>query len=185
MKIKFNKGQRVVALGTITEGGESHPGKASVKFPQYGYVHAVVGDLGTVDQTAGHANGTATVRFDRTGTACMVGTGEVKIIPSPMASKESTAIGLRAAKERDVLRSVLADIIDYHDHAPWTRSTSASTRQDEEHELWEKARRLVGKPKPRPCSVRHPEDRHELCNLREGHDGPHINHRVRPVTWVI
>lgn len=65
-------GQRVVANRTITEG--STPPSPTAKFPHGGYVHAVEGDVGYVE---GIDDDCATVRFERTGTATVVGDHEV------------------------------------------------------------------------------------------------------------
>lgn len=68
-------GDRVVAEGRITEGGAGHPGKESAKFPDPHYIHAEEGDIGVVSGV--NDDGLPTVRFERTGTATIVGWGEV------------------------------------------------------------------------------------------------------------
>lgn len=67
-------GDKVVAESTITEGGE-YPGDTSAKFPAPRYIHAVEGDIGVVEHV--DEAGLPTVRFERTGTATIVGWGEV------------------------------------------------------------------------------------------------------------
>lgn len=67
-------GDKVVAEQTITEAG-GHPGDTSAKFPSPRYIHATEGDIGVVEHV--NEEGLPTVRFERTGTATIVGWGEV------------------------------------------------------------------------------------------------------------
>lgn len=64
-------GQRVQANQLIVEGSVA---AAAVDFPEPGFVHAVPCDYGTVVSVD---DGAATVRFDRTGTATIVGNHEI------------------------------------------------------------------------------------------------------------
>lgn len=65
-------GSRVVATCQITEGGGS--GDSNAKFPEPTYIHAEKNDRGTVETID---DGCYTVRFDRTGTATIVGETEI------------------------------------------------------------------------------------------------------------
>lgn len=69
----FEVGLKVVALRQITEDGNV-PGDPEVEFPMGRYIHANEGDRGEVE---GIDDGTPTVRFERTGTATIVGKDEV------------------------------------------------------------------------------------------------------------
>lgn len=71
----------------------------------------------------------------------------MKAIPS-RALRELRAENRKLRREKAELAGVLSGIIAYRDYEPWTHSTSAPSRQEEEHELWEKARKLVNKPRP-------------------------------------
>tara|TARA_R100000152_G_C6646971_1_gene89732 strand:- start:234 stop:473 length:240 start_codon:yes stop_codon:yes gene_type:complete len=74
------EGKKVVARVQITEGG-GPSNDPSAAFPDYDYIHAEKGELGTVENID-DCNGEMlpTVRFDRTGTATLVNWDEVKII---------------------------------------------------------------------------------------------------------
>lgn len=76
----FHVGQRVRATRTVTESGEPVPPGPMPTFAGPGYaphhVHARPGDLGTVETV--DADGHPTVRFDRTGSATIVGDAEVE-----------------------------------------------------------------------------------------------------------
>jgi hypothetical protein len=99
MKFPYIRGTRVRALKVVTEAGPGEPPDRSktIKdngghfFP--GYVHAEPGELGTVvetdypqevlDQDTGEAmslDTVPTVRFDRTGTATIVGPDEIELV---------------------------------------------------------------------------------------------------------
>jgi len=99
MKFPFVRGARVRALKIVTEGGGDTPPDRSRTlednggrfFP--GYVHAEPGELGTVVETdypedvkdleTGEITGRdtiPTVRFDRTGTATIVGEDEIELV---------------------------------------------------------------------------------------------------------
>lgn len=70
------------------------------------------------------------------------------------------------------LEKALSDIIAYRDYEPWTHSTSAPSRMEEEGEVWDRARKLVNKPKPPPqCPAR--ESGGVQCVLGKGHAGSH------------
>ena len=71
----YDIGQKVVATAVVTEDGESE-GSAEAEFPDGNYIHAVGGDLGEVLHL--NADGLPTVRFDRTGTATLVGLDEIQ-----------------------------------------------------------------------------------------------------------
>lgn len=68
-------GQKVIATAIVTEDGESE-GSPEAEFPEGNYIHAVGGDRGEVL----HLNdgGLPTVRFERTGTATLVGLDEIQ-----------------------------------------------------------------------------------------------------------
>jgi hypothetical protein len=70
----YQIGQNVLAVGTITEDGESQ-GSEDAEFPDGNYIHAITGDRGEVL----HLNEEClpTVRFERTGTATIVGLDEI------------------------------------------------------------------------------------------------------------
>lgn len=75
-KYPFEPGLRVRALRQITEDG-TVPGDPTAEFPKGRYIHAEEGDVGTVE---GVDDNTPTVRFDRTGTATIVGEDEVALV---------------------------------------------------------------------------------------------------------
>jgi hypothetical protein len=79
MSTKLREGQRVRAKHEITESGKV-PGDPKAKFPASLYIHAAAGDVGVVEGVDGGE--VATVRFERTGTATIVGDEEVSVIPS-------------------------------------------------------------------------------------------------------
>jgi hypothetical protein len=74
MTYPFEKGQRLMATAQVTENGRL-PGDPNAQFPQGAYIHAEPGDVGVVE---GVDDGIPTVRFDRTGTATIVGEEEVR-----------------------------------------------------------------------------------------------------------
>jgi hypothetical protein len=69
----FHVGQKVMATRRIVEGDVA--GDESAKFPDRAYIHAEDGDTGVVEHIDG--DGEPTVRFDRTGTATVVGPDEI------------------------------------------------------------------------------------------------------------
>ena len=72
-------GARVRAKHTITEDGSDPDPNAELMGP--GYVHAEEGEEGVVVYIEMQGDDVVlTVRFDRTGTACVVGDIEVKVI---------------------------------------------------------------------------------------------------------
>jgi hypothetical protein len=95
----FKVGQKVQAMGTITENGG--PADEAAEFPAGGYIHARVGDMGVVL----HLNdeGLPTVRFEHTGTATIVGTSEVKL--------KCQLCGLDAAHE--TVAECMRDLMNY------------------------------------------------------------------------
>lgn len=75
---RFIEGQRVRAVGVITESGKE-PDRTAKDLHNPGWVHAEAGELGTVELVdAGNGN-IATVRFDRTGTATIVLDKEIEL----------------------------------------------------------------------------------------------------------
>jgi hypothetical protein len=95
MKFPFIRGARVRALKVVTEGGGDTPPDRSKTLGHFflGYVHAEPGELGTVvetdfpqeilDQDTGEVaslDTVPTVRFDRTGTATIVGPDEIELV---------------------------------------------------------------------------------------------------------
>ena len=74
MNDMYEVGQTVLAMATITEDGDSE-GSPEAEYPAGNYIHAVVGDSGE----GLHLNddGLPTVRFERTGTATIVGLDEI------------------------------------------------------------------------------------------------------------
>ena len=70
------KGQKVCAVKPITEGGHGFEPDPAATFPSKHYTHALPGDYGVVAFV--DATGNATVRFERTGTATVVGLDEVE-----------------------------------------------------------------------------------------------------------
>jgi len=70
---KLNVGDKVTANKIITEGGGDVDLNAT--FPMKSYVHALPGDVGEVIHL--QEEGLPTVRFERTGTATIVGLDEV------------------------------------------------------------------------------------------------------------
>ena len=82
----LKEGDRVVATRIVTEGGCACENKCncvidrSAKFPDYDYIHAEEGEAGIIENID-DCNGDLlpTVRFDRTGTATLVGWDEIKL----------------------------------------------------------------------------------------------------------
>jgi hypothetical protein len=74
-KYPYEVGLKVRALRQITEDG-TVPGDPTAEFPRGRYIHAEEGDVGTVE---GVDDNTPTVRFERTGTATIVGEDEVTL----------------------------------------------------------------------------------------------------------
>lgn len=72
---RFYEGQFVRATHTITEGGTGYQGRDAASFPQPEYIHARAGDIGRVELID---DDTPTVRFERTGTATVVGDLEIE-----------------------------------------------------------------------------------------------------------
>jgi hypothetical protein len=70
----YEVGQNVIAVQTITEDGESE-GSREAEFPDGNYIHAVSGDMGEVLHL--NEKNLPTVRFERTGTATLVGLDEI------------------------------------------------------------------------------------------------------------
>ena len=73
---KYKVGDKVYATKTITEDGVTPP-DATAKFPNRGYVHARVGDVGIVEYI--DEDGCPTVRFSPQGTSTVVGDHEVEM----------------------------------------------------------------------------------------------------------
>ena len=84
----MKEGDRVVATRIVTEGGCTCYFKGtecdcvfdrSAEFPDYDYIHAEEGEEGVIENID-DCNGDLlpTVRFDRTGTATLVGWDEIK-----------------------------------------------------------------------------------------------------------
>lgn len=73
---EFRVGQRVVAKCTITESGNSTP-DPDAEYPEENYIHARKGDFGEVEHAESDR---ACVRFERTGTACLVDSMEVAVM---------------------------------------------------------------------------------------------------------
>ena len=72
---------RVVAECYITESGHIHLADEEAVFPDPDYIHARVGELGTVVHVEYDKDERVpTVRFDRTGTATIVGRDEIGVI---------------------------------------------------------------------------------------------------------
>lgn len=78
--MKYTEGMRVKARAVITEGGgNTEPDfKAKTFVGVLGYVHADVGDTGTVEYV--DDDDCPTVRFDKKGTATIVGDHEIEIV---------------------------------------------------------------------------------------------------------
>lgn len=79
----WDVGQRVRATRIVTEGGRGYPGDPGVKmndpYPcNLHYIHALAGELGVVEFVDEHGN--PDVRFDRTGTATIVGDDEIELV---------------------------------------------------------------------------------------------------------
>ena len=71
----FKLGQKVRALNIVIE--DDNPSNPEAKPCGSGWVHAEPGDCGFV---AGIDDGCVTARFDRTGTASVVGDNEIELI---------------------------------------------------------------------------------------------------------
>jgi hypothetical protein len=94
MKFPYVRGARVRALKVVTEGGGNTPDRTLTRLdPGPNYVHAEIGELGTVvetdypqeiaDQDTGEVSFVdtiPTVRFDRTGTATIVREDEIELV---------------------------------------------------------------------------------------------------------
>ena len=78
--LEYVEGMRVKALKVITDGGDTAPPDFDAKtlIGNPGFVHAVPGDLGTVEYV--DDDGCPTIRFDRKKTATVVGDCEVERI---------------------------------------------------------------------------------------------------------
>lgn len=74
----YKEGTRVKALKNITESGKT-PGCKDAIFLEEDYIHALKGEMGTVE---GVDDNTPTVRFDKTGTATIVGPDEIVEVKS-------------------------------------------------------------------------------------------------------
>jgi hypothetical protein len=68
-------GQKVTATRQITEAGGDTVGNEHAKVFAPDYIHANKGESGTIEHIDG--DGMPTVRFDRTGTATVVGSDEI------------------------------------------------------------------------------------------------------------
>lgn len=75
--VEFVVGQKVRALKEVTEGGEGHDGDPAAKFPEANYIHAREGELGEIE---GIDDDYPTVRFEPSGTATLVGSGEIEVV---------------------------------------------------------------------------------------------------------
>lgn len=78
--MKYKLGMRVKSIDIITEGGDGEApdfdAKTFVGNP--GFVHAEPGDMGTVEYV--DDDGCPTIRFDKTGTATIVGDYEIEVV---------------------------------------------------------------------------------------------------------
>jgi hypothetical protein len=93
MKFPFKEGARVYALKVITEGGgDTLPDRGAKSLHSMGYVHAELGEFGTIvcldypQEIVNPETGeiteeytVPTVKFDRTGTATIVGSDEIEL----------------------------------------------------------------------------------------------------------
>jgi len=77
-ELLWAEGTRVRAVSQITEGGET-PGDRAAEFPARGYIHAEPGEVGVIEHVE-EATNAPTVRFERTGTATVVGPQEVEVV---------------------------------------------------------------------------------------------------------
>jgi hypothetical protein len=77
---KYTEGMKVRAQVIITEGGDDIQPDFEATFDSRnpGYVHAAPGDLGTVEYV--DDDDVPTVRFDKKGTATIVGDHEIEIV---------------------------------------------------------------------------------------------------------
>lgn len=85
---KYSVGMRVRAIASIIEGEDGSgiaPDLAAYAPGISGYVYAKPGDDGTIEYV--DSDGVPTVRFDRTGTATIVGDHEIAILTPAMALK--------------------------------------------------------------------------------------------------
>lgn len=102
MKIKYQEGQRVRALLTIVDSGENKIGNPEAKFLDPEYIHAIKGDLGTVDCI--DSDGFPTVFFDRTGTGTIVDDSEIEIVADDNNDQPFMS-NLDVAQSVDLVRS--------------------------------------------------------------------------------
>jgi len=72
----YHKGMKVIAVTTITEGSEYE--NPNAKIGENGYIYAKPCDIGTVEYV--DQDGCPTVRFDKTGSATIVGDYEVTVL---------------------------------------------------------------------------------------------------------
>ena len=82
-KTQYRVGMRVRARRTITENGEP-PGDPSAKVLEPQWIHAQETEEGTVIYVDERQDGLPTIRFDRTGTATIVGRDEITVIAQPL-----------------------------------------------------------------------------------------------------